>query len=414
MSFKKVITPLITLCLFTACSSDKVVEEVEEIKPIGEPIRFTCKLQENASATRAAALEDDFLLSAYKSFQQSGQQTVMDDYHIQHTTSGSDWDGNVSHNWQYVGVDGQIERYWDNDGFPYRFNAVAPYTTNSSAISMTDTKVDINATYKMQTWNDGEKTNADDREAEPYWVAQVQRGADGKDTDMITGSNIPNASSTALNRYVAVPFHHLNSKIRFALYTTSAWATAHPMYIEDFSIKVVSDDFVTEAGKYSATGTAANQYSWYNGTGNSGFSDLTKATAAGTELLHYSGVDENHLPLEGNDLSKWQSKATAFWFDAKAKDGLMQIPQDGVKLTVSMNLYLIDGDDVLVFQFTDVPVKLALDGAAPTETHHWQSGNIYTYYLIIDNVGEMLQIDFTATLTPWEDLSGSLVTDIEQ
>lgn len=399
--------------MLTACSSDKVVEEVEEITPVGEPIRVTCKLQENVAATRAA-LETDFLLSAYKSFQQSSQQTVMEDYHIQHTTSGSDWDGNISHNWQYVGVDGQIERYWDYNGFPYRFNAVAPYTSNSSAISLTDTQLEINATYKMQTWRDGVKSNADDRESEPYWVAQVQRGADGKDADIFSGSNIPNTSSTALNRYVAIPFHHLNSKIRFAIYTTSAWATAHPMYIEDLSIKVVSDDFVTEAGKYSATGTASNQYSWYNSTGTAGFSNLKKATSTGTELLHYTGVDGAHHPLEGNDLSKWQSKATAFWFDAKAKDGLMQIPQDGVKLTVSMKLYLIAGDDVLVFQFTDVPVKLALDGATPTDTHHWQSGNIYTYYLIIDYVGERLQIDFTATLTPWEDLSGSLVTDIEQ
>lgn len=405
MSFKKVITPLITLCLFTACSSDKVVEEVEEIKPLGEPIRFTCKLQENASATRAAALEDDFLLSAYKSFQQSGQQTVMDDYHIQHTTSGSDWDGNVSHNWQYVGVDGQIERYWDNDGFPYRFNAVAPYTTNSSAISMTDTKVDINATYKMQTWNDGVKTNADDREAEPYWVAQVQRGADGKDTDMITGSNIPNASSTALNRYVAVPFHHLNSKIRFALYTTSAWATAHPMYIEDLSIKVTSDNFVTGAGKYTALGE-----SWYIGTGNSGFSDLTKATATGTELVQYKGVQSDGSPLSGNDLSQWQSKNSAFWFD---KDGLMQIPQENVELKVSLTLKMLS-DHSEKIKFENVPIKVVLDNQTPQTELDWKSGNLYTYYLVIDNVDEKLEIYFTATLAPWEDISGSLSTDLEQ
>lgn len=406
MSFKKVITPLITLCLFTACSSDKVVEEVEEIKPIGEPIRFTCKLQENASATRAAALEDDFLLSAYKSFQQSGQQTVMDDYHIQHTTSGSDWDGNVSHNWQYVGVDGQIERYWDNDGFPYRFNAVAPYTTNSSAISMTDTKVDINATYKMQTWNDGVKTNADDREAEPYWVAQVQRGADGKDTDMITGSNIPNASSTALNRYVAVPFHHLNSKIRFAIYTTSPWATAHPMYIENLSIKVASPDFVTGAGKYTASGET-----WYNGNGTSGFTDLTKAPAVGTELLHYSGVKSDGSPLDGNDLSKWQSKTSAYWFECK--DGLMQIPQEGVDMVLDMTLKMLSDNQEKV-KFTNVHITPVIEGAPATELNHWQSGNIYTYYIIIDNVGEKLEIYFTATLAPWEDISGSLSTDLEQ
>lgn len=374
-------------------------------------MRFTCKVQENASNTRAASnMQKDFMVSAYKAFGTDKRQNVMDRYHIKYSPTGTNWDGNQTDNWEYVGVDSQIERYWDYNSFPYRFNAIAPYVDgDKSKHTLTDKQVTINASYKMQTWIDGVKTPATDLEAEPYWLAQVQRATSGKDTDVMAGKEISNASGDSQNRYVALPFHHLNSKIRFALYSTSPWASAHPMYIKALSIKVVSSGFVTGAGQYTVTGDT-----WYVGTGTSGFTSLQKASEPGTELLHFSGIKSDGTPLEDNDLSKWQTPATAFWFDSKAKDGLMQIPQDNVKMTVSMDLMLIDGDDVLVFPFRDIPVKLALEGQTPTDSHHWQSGNIYTYYLVIDNVGEKLAINFTATLTPWEDLSGSLTTDLEK
>lgn len=418
-AWQHLLLPCMTaFCLLSSCSSDKVVEEVvEDPENITDPMLFTCNVQETTTSTRAAYLQSDFMVSAYKSFKQINQQEVMNTYHVAHSTTGTDWDGNVTHRWNYVGVDGQIERYWDYNSFPYRFNAVAPYPSDKSKITLTDTQLTINEPYKMQTWSDGVKTNSDDRVAEPYWVAQVQRATDGKDTDIITGKQITNASgSSSLNRYVALPFHHLNSKVRFAIYTTSSWATAHPMYVKDLSIKVVSADFVTEAAQYTVAGGSTDNYSWYRGTNTSGFTGLTKAPAVGTELLHYSGVQPNDptTPLAGNDLSQWQNQATAFWFDSQVKAGLMQIPQEGVKMEVSMDLMLIDGDDVLVVPFRNLPVRLVIDGQEPTELNHWKSGNIYTYYLIIDNVGEKLEIHFTATLTPWEDLSGSLVTDLEQ
>lgn len=368
-------------------------------------MRFTCNMQENVSITRAAYLKDDFIVSTYKSFKLSGQQTVMDTYHVEHTTTGTNWDGNEQDNWNYVGVDGQIERFWDYSSFPYRFNAIAPYPADKSKVVLTDTQVEINAPYKMQTWSDGEKTNDVDRDAEPYWVAQVQRAAEGGDKDIIANSEIA-SSSTTLNRYVALPFHHLNSKIRFAIYTTSPWATAHPMYIENLSIKVASPDFVTGAGKYTASGET-----WYNGNGTSGFTDLTKAPAVGTELLHYSGVKSDGSPLDGNDLSKWQSKTSAYWFECK--DGLMQIPQEGVDMVLDMTLKMLSDNQEKV-KFTNVHITPVIEGAPATELNHWQSGNIYTYYIIIDNVGEKLEIYFTATLAPWEDISGSMSTDLEQ
>lgn len=376
-------------------------------------MRFTCNMQENVSNTRAL-MKSDFMVSTYKSFQQTGQQTVMDTYHVRYSTTGTDWDGNVHDNWNYVNVDNQIERYWDYNSFPYRFNAIAPYPTDKSKISLTDIQLTIEAPYKMQTCMDG-SISPDDRAAEPYWLAQVQRGTDGKDLDVIANKEITNAS-TSLNRYVALPFHHLNSKIRFAIYSLLPWTTANPMHIRNLSIKVVpdpdntSDTFVTAAGKYMMSGV-----NWYNGIGTSGFTDLTrKPLADPIEILHYTGVEAGNpnVPLEGNDLSQWQGKSSAFWF--KCKDGIMQIPQEGVRMTVSMELFLIDGGDVVVLPLNDIPVKFALEGAEPTEQHNWQSGNIYTYYLILDNVNEKLEIDFTATLTPWEDISGSLSTDLEQ
>ncbi len=394
------------LSLFVSCSSDSVIQEIQEIpEEKGDAINFTC-LQQDISQTvptRAVSLASHFMVSAYKSHAAATQQTVMDKYKVEYYTSGTAWNGDVRAYWDYIGVNGQKEKFWDYSSSPYRFHAIAPCPTDASDFTLTGNEVKIPKAYSMQTCIDGTISPAN-AVAEPYLLAQVHRDSQGRDKDMMSGISI-NEGSQTLNRYVALPFHHLNSKIRFAIYTTSPWATAHPMYIENLSIKATSAAFVTKAGNYSASGTD----SWYKGSGTSGFGDLTRAS--GTEILHYTGVNADSSPIPGNDLSQWQSKSSAFWLQGEA--GLMQIPQEGVEMKVSLTLKMIS-DKSTKITFTDVPVKLVLDDSSIQTKYNWQSGYIYTYYLILDNVGEKLEITFTATLAPWEDISGSLSTDLEQ
>lgn len=396
------------LCLLASCASDAEIEKIEEIKTSNDPMKFTCNIQDNPSATRASqSLTTDFLVSTYKAFGESGQQVVMDKYIVKHSTSGSDWDGNTSHNWDYTTVSGQIERFWDYNSFPYRFNAVAPCPSDKSAITLTDKNLSINTAYKMQTCKDGVVSPALS-EAEPYLVAQVQRGTDGTDTDIFAGTQIGDEnSSKTLSRYVALPFHHLNSKIRFAIFTTSPWATANPMYIKDLKIEAISSDFVTQAAKYSI---ADNANSWLVSTGTSGFAELTKTnttTGSKTTLFEFTGGKD----VTDNDLSLHQGVSSAYWL--LCASGMTEIPQENVEMEVSLSLYRRDNDSH-VKTFDNVSVKLIREDKTEQTTFNWQSGYIYTYYLIIDNVGEKLEITFTATLAPWEDISGSLSTDLEK
>lgn len=408
-AWQHILLPCMTaLCLMTSCSSDKVIEEIEEIKPSNDPMKFTCNVQENVSSTRASYLKSDFMVSAYKSYGLTKQQTVMDKYHVEHRTTGTNWDGNEQDNWDYVGVDGQIERYWDYDNYPYRFNAIAPCPAKTD-VTLADKNLTISKSYSFQTCSDGVKDPADNSIAEPYMLAQVQRATDGKDTDIFAGSPIGDENSnTTLNRYVALPFHHLNSKIRFGVYSLNPWATDNKLYIKDLVITATSTSkFVTKADKYTASGTN----SWKVPTGTSGFEGLTKAIDATTptQLFSFSGLSGS-TPLEDNDLRKHQGQSSAYFL--LCNDGIMQIPQEGVEMKVSLKL-MQEGNDTPFKAYTDVPVVLRLEDNTTQVKFNWVSGNIYTYYLILD-FDKKLEIQFTATLAPWEDISGSLSTDLEQ
>lgn len=403
---------------FMSCTSSGVIEDIHEIEPNEiDALKFTCQTQddeqEHKNTTRAAqSLTTGFIVNTYKAYGLTQQHIVMDAYNVEYKTTGTAWDGNIRPYWDYTKVNGQYEKYWDYSAFPYRFHAVAPYPTNSADIMMSDTKLTINAPYKMQTSLNGMVTPAD-REAEPYLAAQLQRNNDGRDYDLIA-TNHPkeiNTSSQTRNRYVELPFHHLNSKVRFGIYCTSPWTTANPLYIEGLTVSVYSPDFVTQANGYSVDGTTApvlgsfpSENPWYIGTDNSGFTGLTKVAlpTTHTELLRFDGGKE----VSDNDLSLHQGRASAFWL--QCKQGIMQIPQENVTLCVSFKLHRMDG--TLYKEFNDIPIQME-DG---TRQYDWLSGYIHTYYLIIGGIEEKLEITFTATLTPWEDVSGTLSTDLEQ
>lgn len=412
------------LLILSACAGNTVIQEVEDINTDStDPMKFSCQLQQGAQGQRANAatlLTSDFIVDTYKAYATPKQQCVMQRFHVRYSSSGNAWNGDVQHFWEYNQVDGQELKYWDYSHFPYRFHAVAPYTNDAARVSFDDRQLQIQAPYYAQTCTNGLITThrADGsittENPEPYIVAQVHRGTDGRDTDLLAidpqHTNLNNATTTR-HREVWMPFHHLNSKIRFAVYALSPWVTANLLYIKNLRIKVTTDDFVTAATGYSAacsgTGSNADPFrGWRDWSSHSGFTGLSKAPAASLPLLfRFDGGRD----VPGNDLRDCQTQRTAFFL--QCPDGIMQLPQTGVRLTISFDVY--DENDQLYKAFSDVPIEYELDG-----THHplhtWQSGYIYTYYFILGSVDDKLGITFTCTLTPWEDITGSLSTDLEQ
>lgn len=391
-----------------SCASDTIVKEIEETDPNGtDPLKFTCQITDDvpqSGSTRASSpLTSGFMVSTYKSYAESTQQTVMDRYTVEYFTTGTAWDGTSRPYWDYTKVSGQIQRYWDYSLFPYRFHAIAPCPDNKSAVKLTDKEVRLDKGYSYQTVTDGvvSPSNAD---AEPYMLAQVHRAADGTDTDILAQDdehrNI-NTSSTSLNREVRMPFHHLNSKVRFAVYCLSPWVTANYLYVEDLTVKVSSSNFVISATGFASSCTATN--SWRPSTPPFGFTGLTKANDSPV-LLSYLGT-ANGNPLDDNDLRENQTQQTANFL--QCRNGIMQIPQEGVEMKVSLTLY--DSSHTQYKSLTDVPVKLD-----DNSVFKWEPGYIYTYYLVIGGIPDKLEIEFTCTLTPWDDISGSLSTDLEQ
>lgn len=424
---RKLVNVFMTLAGFAvpmcmSCTSSTTLEDIPEIEPTSvDALTFTCQMQENEKehVTRASqSLTTGFAVSTFKAHGFPTQQTVMNRYKVDYKETRDDWNGIVVSNWNYVNVNNpvtstlQSEKYWDYASFPYRFHAVAPYPSDPQKVSLGDKTLTINAPYYMQSVTDGAISPVD-AVAEPYLVAQVQRDEEGHDYDMFVGGsdNEINKNGSTLNRSVELPFHHINSKVRFAVYCTSPWATANPLYIEGLKVDAYSSaGFVTEAEGYTAT--ESENTSWYIGTGTSGFTGLTKdpaAPATHTTLLTFTGGKD----VPDDDLSKHQSRSSAYWLQCPG--GIKQIPQKGVQLYVSFNLYKVD-DDSKYKTFTNIPVKLELanDPEHPQVEFNWISGCIHTYYLIISGIEDKLEITFTATLTPWVDVTGSLSTDLEQ
>lgn len=379
-----------------SCVKTGVINEIKEIDTTGtDPMSFTNAgiVQQGSPATKAqSSLNSGFMVNCWKYFADAAkQQTVMDAFVVEYKLIGNDWDGTTRALWNYKGVNGQSEKYWDYSAFPYRFHAVAPCPQlPATGFEFSEHQLTIPAPYFGQTCKDG---TVSPQGAEPYLVAQVARGTDGKDLDVFTGKNINN-SSTARNREVALPFHHLNSMIRFGVYCKGAWATANPLYIQGLKIDVVSKDFVTRAAGYSADGT------WHIEAGNAGFYGLNKALDNLT-LLQFDGGKE----VKDNDLSQHQGKTSAFWLQCPG--GLAQIPQQEVQMNVSLKLMKMDGTQYK--EFTDVPIRLE---DSPGTNLSWISGYMHTYYLILE-LNDKLEISFTCTLAPWEDVTGSLNTDLE-
>lgn len=404
----------------TACTSDSTIQE-EDVDDGRVPMQF-CQTVMSARVSRAATttnyLAQGFLVSSWKGFGTGKQYLIMDKYEVKYQTDP--W-ANLS-KWDYVGskADGyyktQIERYWDATAFPYRFYAITPCPAAADIdnFTLTTTALEIPTTvsYVYQTSNNGTLTTG----SEPYMPAQVEcpDGSNVKDVDLLNNTVInkdrtQNGATTSYDRYVALPFHHITSKVRFAIYNDYGKETPSDFYIYNIKVEVVSDDFITEGKGYTANLTNGDML---HGT----FTEKTKATTNDEKTLLQTDNTKK------GDLNAAVDKEHAYY--CESKDGMLQIPQQDVKMTISFDVYGLDykddftsADGTIVYDkasktihYTDIVIK---DNKTNTDSFTWESNNIYTYIIRISEFYP-LSIDFSAELLPWIDVNGSIETNLEQ
>ena len=351
-----------------ACSSDSIIHDVEE--PQGQvPMQFS-QAAVNApsiarATTRGTTLLQGFLVSCYKNSNSTSPRQVMDKYEVKCYTDG--W-GNSQPRWDYVGTESngfykdQVQRYWDASAMPYRFCAISPCPDNREDIdkfTLTDKQLSMpeTAVYTHQTCTNGTRSEG----AEPYYVADT--------------------TYTNQAEKVALPFHHLTSKVRFAVYSSQSIS----LKLSKLTIKAESEGgFITSANSYQA------ELSGSKSAMSGQFVNTTKETSVCTLLTDDEGVDNFST-----------DKSKPYWF--QCQDGLMQIPQQGVKLTFSLE---VDGDQ------KDIPITINENGNV-IDSFTWESNKIYTYILNISNIKPLI-IVCSAELAPWQDVEGSIETNLEQ
>ncbi len=371
-----------------ACSIDRTLEEEKTVDD-RLPMVFGTSSAVSETVVSKAALESNFRVSVWKSFGSSAQQNVMDGYDVEYNAGGDPY------KWDYTGVAGQIQRYWDLSAYPYEFRAVAPY--HATGVSLTPDGVTINVPFRAQSLiNDA--YNYNDSQAQPGVVAHVNRvksGSEYIDTDIIKNLEINTAAKANATREVHLPFHHLNSKIGFRVFIDNPmplW-NEYSISIQSIEIKAVKADFISESATYTATnaqGLAAGSFS--NNTTVNEF----------TLLSHGLYMDDNELHW---NFHYHLSQATAFDL---TPDYLQQIPQSGVKLYVKLHLHthhIEAEDEEFDFERYLSLDKTNLDGDLFT----WEPDYRYIYYLHIPNLHGHEIVIYTCEVLPWDEVQ---TTDI--
>lgn len=401
MLFRNHVSIIMAAMLAVSCSSDKYVEE-QEMPQSTDPMRFGAPAIGDIvqAPTRAShPLASDFLVTATKG---SGAQMVMDSYQAKYQNSG--WSG-TSSKWITVG-DGfykpQYEKYWDYSAFPYDFYAIAPCPVSGNAIidgfSLSASSVKIVSPSRYQSVADGTVTPAD---AEgKYLLAQVRRAHPSADVtaitdvDLLTGKTISETLSP--NATVKLPFHHLTSKVRFAIYTTEHVSPTLTLPITDVKITAESSSgFVTSYDSYSSSVVPGQ--SVLNGAYGG-----TQATTSVVDLLTFSGPTDGAGTVKYSDAylekHEWTSptEVNAYFFECS--DGIIQMPQAGVKLRVTMKIGGKEFDSYL-----------SVDS---TEEFTWEPNKLYTYYIVIRHLFSH-EISFTATVSSWENIEGDISSGLE-
>ncbi len=411
----------LSIALLTAvasgCSSNSLINEEEPDTPDVTPMRFSAPSVGNMEtrSTRASqALTSDFLVSAYKAYATSGQQTVMEQYQALFQQDG--WSGTDA-KWNTVGgtADGyyqnQLEKYWDLSAFPYQFIAIAPAPILNNAVmngfAVTDKQVSIQQSLQSQSAIDGVVSPTC---ADQYYVAQLrrQRNADNADKtddiDMVTGKTIGTGGDSP-TKAVPLPFHRLSSKVRFGIYTTMPVVETQSVKIKDVTFKVMSSHvqgFATSAENYSIN------LSLNNNINDGQFGNLSLQSGY-KQLLSFSGPSDTFSDayLEKHE---WKTKndVNAYYFECK--DGLLQVPQGNVKLFVSFTLEPLSGEPYTV---TDYPLTITDSDGNVVSEYTWRPNCLYTYYIVVNRLFSY-DISFTATISDWEDVDGQTSTNLEE
>lgn len=420
--------------LLMSCTSNEVLEEVKDITESHDLMRFS-NIHDSYQVTRTDwsipnLLHQNFMVSTYKNYGADNQQTVMPMYEVNYEDYNSVY-GQVS--WNYISSESdhqfyqeQFEKFWDFSAYPYRFFAVSPAPVENGALVssdfvLTDKRLTIPMRYEYQTCTDGRTTQG----AEPCLVAEVERNAYGRDYDLLdaeTDGTSPkeiNNSSQTLNRIVALPFHHLNSKVRFCIYCPDLGEGGEEHAVTDVTIKVRSKNFVTSAN-YDASYNPVSTL--MNGT----FEDPVKEDDV--ILVRVTPKASQH----GNNLYYDKDNGqqmVKYYFECE--NGLMQIPQDGVQISISFSVegkfedttYQLPASmmdfDGAVTTFTDVPIVLK---ETNQDTFLWEKNTYYTYNIILGPfitanpiypIGGDTPIWFTCVVEPWQDIVGGIDTGLE-
>ena len=457
--FLKIISSVLALSWLASCSSDTTITDIPDYEE-HDPLTFSVA-SSSTSVSRAASheLEQGFLVSTYKLYGSEQQQKVMDRYEALYNI-GSLYNGSK---WNTVGTAGsdpattlyqtQYERYWDLSAFPYRFHAITPCPKTSVNTLITDFELSdkkliipaITATkYESQTADDGVVTPA--TVTDPYMIAQVERDANGVDWDLVQPhfeadgtlkATRTKISETTANFTRAVPlrFHHINSKVRFGIYTTVSYFPVEALDIKNVRItaknpKTQWKKFITQAAEFSATikGVAVTD-NFFDDTDN--FFDKGK-------YLSSDGSTEATLidnPKKTFDLKNATSREKAYFFDIpstkvgvengvdifddievqyveegitktrKTPGGLLQIPQKGVELFVEFDI----NNEHYAFQ-----LEIEKQNGKKQKQFDWRASCRYTYYIVVKHLVPF-EIAFTATIEPWVTVTSSNIdTDLEQ
>ena len=434
--FLKILSSVLALSWLASCSSDTTITDIPDYEE-HDPLTFSVA-SSSTSVSRAASheLEQGFLVSTYKLYGSASQQKVMDRYEALYSTD----EANKYHGskWNTVGEKGaypsslyqtQYERYWDLSAFPYRFHAITPCPKQATVnalitdFELSDKKLIIPAItatkYESQTADDGVVTPA--TVTDPYMISQVERDANGVDWDLLQPqfeadgtlkATRTKISETTANFTRAVPlrFHHINSKVRFAIYTTVQNFPAEALTISNVKISAINQStlqrkFITYAWGFNSQ-IEGNRFTETPLLFGDNFFDkgVYSTTDAEIERLLINNESNTYDIKLANERSK------AYFFDLPntgadamadgTPGGLLQIPQKGVELYVEFDI----NNEHYSFQ-------LEVNGK---KTFDWRASCRYTYYIVVKHLVPF-EIAFTATIEPWVTVTSSNIdTDLEQ
>lgn len=453
--FLKILSSVLALSWLASCSSDTTITDIPDYEE-HDPLTFSVA-SSSTSVSRAASheLEQGFLVSTYKLYGAASQQTVMDCYEALYNI-GSLYNGSK---WNTVGTAGsdpattlyqtQYERYWDLSAFPYRFHAITPCPKQASVnalitdFELSDTKLTIPGTYtdggstkyilyQSQTAKDG----VADPEyiPDPYMIAQVERIYDAqnntyRDWDLLQPKFTANGDidsrkteigSGSATRQVPLRFHHINSKVRFGIYTTVTNFPAEALTISNVTITAKSAQepykkFLVSANGFESTLSESNpsdeennffDKGKYNDPDRETSYDLVKNTTKTADLKDATSRDKAYFFDIPSTKVGEKTDGTPIYDDITTESGtvtpggLLQIPQKGVELFVEFDI----NNEHYSFQ-------LEVNGK---KTFDWRASCRYTYYIVVKHLVPF-EIAFTATIEPWVTVTSSNInTDLEQ